>query len=64
MWRDSRPRRGGSERYARYVDSVLFKALITVAALSVLIIIHEGGHYLAARAFGMRVLKYSIGFGP
>ena len=29
-----------------------------------LIIIHEGGHYLAARAFGMRVLRYSIGFGP
>jgi len=43
---------------------VLFKVLITVIALSVLIIIHEGGHYLAARAFGMRVLRYSIGFGP
>ena len=46
------------------MDSVLFKVLITVAALSVLIIIHEGGHYLAARAFGMRVLRFSIGFGP
>jgi regulator of sigma E protease len=46
------------------VDSVLFKVLITVIALSVLVIIHEGGHYLAARAFGMRVLRYSIGFGP
>ncbi len=46
------------------MDSVVFKVLITVAALSVLIIIHEGGHYLAARAFGMRVLRYSIGFGP
>jgi regulator of sigma E protease len=46
------------------VDSVLFKVLITVVALSVLIIIHEGGHYLAARAFGVRVLRYSIGFGP
>ncbi len=46
------------------MDSVLFKVLITVVALSVLIIIHEGGHYLAARAFGMRVLRYSIGFGP
>ena len=43
---------------------MLFKVLITVVALSVLIIIHEGGHYLAARAFGMRVLRYSIGFGP
>ena len=40
------------------------KIVVTVLALSVLIIIHEGGHYLAARAFGMRVLRYSIGFGP
>lgn len=46
------------------MESVLFKVLITVVALSVLIIIHEGGHYLAARAFGMRVLRFSIGFGP
>jgi regulator of sigma E protease len=46
------------------VESVLFKVLITVVALSVLIIIHEGGHYLAARAFRMRVLRFSIGFGP
>ncbi len=46
------------------MDSVLYKVLITVVALSVLIIIHEGGHYLAARAFGMRVLRFSIGFGP
>ncbi len=58
------PRRVLSERYAGVVDSVLFKVLITVIALSVLVIIHEGGHYLAARAFGMRVLRYSIGFGP
>ncbi len=58
------PRRAGSGRYAGGVESVIFKVLITVMALSVLIIIHEGGHYLAARAFGMRVLRYSIGFGP
>ena len=58
------PRRVLSGRYAGAVDSVLFKVLITVIALSVLVIIHEGGHYLAARAFGMRVLRYSIGFGP
>ena len=43
---------------------MLIKVLITILGLSILIIIHEGGHYLAARAFGMRVLKYSIGFGP
>jgi regulator of sigma E protease len=27
-------------------------------------VVHEGGHYLAARRFGMRVTKFSIGFGP
>lgn len=27
-------------------------------------IIHEAGHYFAARAFGMKVLRFSIGFGP
>jgi len=60
----SLPRRGGSGHYAEGVDNVLFKVFITVVALSVLIIIHEGGHYLAARAFGMRVLRFSVGFGP
>ena len=38
--------------------------LVAILGLSVLIIVHETGHYLAARAFGMRVLQYSIGFGP
>jgi regulator of sigma E protease len=27
-------------------------------------IVHEAGHYFAARAFGLRVTKFSIGFGP
>lgn len=38
--------------------------ILAVLGISVLVIVHEGGHYLAARAFGMRVLRYSIGFGP
>lgn len=38
--------------------------LLGIAGLSVLVIAHEGGHYLVARAFGMRVLRFSIGFGP
>ncbi len=29
--------------------------------LSVLVFIHEGGHYLAARAFGMRVTEFFLG---
>lgn len=35
-----------------------------VFGLALLMIVHEGGHYLAARAFGMRVVRFSIGFGP
>ena len=27
-------------------------------------VVHERGHYLAARAFKMRVTRFSIGFGP
>lgn len=32
-------------------------------AIGVLVTIHEFGHYLAARSCGVRVLKFSIGFG-
>lgn len=38
--------------------------LIGILGLAVLMIVHEAGHYFAARAFGMRVTKFSIGFGP
>lgn len=34
-----------------------------VVVLSVLVFIHELGHYLVARAFGVRVEVFSIGFG-
>jgi regulator of sigma E protease len=42
----------------------LFTIVGVVLLISLLVIIHEFGHYLVARAFGMRVLTYSIGFGP
>lgn len=37
---------------------------VTVLAFGLLIVIHELGHYLAARWSGMRVERFSIGFGP
>lgn len=33
-------------------------------AISVLVVVHECGHYWAARLCGVRVLSYSFGFGP
>ncbi len=38
--------------------------LLAALGLAVLMVVHEGGHYLAARKYGMRVVKFSIGFGP
>ena len=38
--------------------------VIAALGLAVLMVVHEGGHYLSARKFGMRVIKFSIGFGP
>lgn len=35
-----------------------------IIALSILIIIHEFGHYIVARLSGIRVEKFSVGFGP
>ncbi len=35
-----------------------------LVVLSVLIVFHELGHYLAARYFGVTVASFSIGFGP
>ena len=35
-----------------------------ILGLALLMVVHEMGHLLAARAFGMRVLRFSIGFGP
>ncbi len=35
-----------------------------VLLLGVLILVHELGHFLFAKIFGVRVLRFSLGFGP
>lgn len=42
----------------------LLPALLTILGVGFMIFIHEAGHYLAARAAGVRVLVFSLGFGP
>ncbi|MCU0655212.1 MAG: RIP metalloprotease RseP [Polyangiaceae bacterium] len=42
----------------------ILHVLASIAGLGVLMIVHEAGHYLAARAFGMRVIKFSLGMAP
>ena len=38
--------------------------LVAIVGLAILMIVHEAGHFLMARRAGMRVTKFSIGFGP
>jgi regulator of sigma E protease len=42
----------------------VLQIILAVGGIGALIAWHELGHYAVARALGMRVLKYSIGFGP
>jgi len=35
-----------------------------IVVLGVLIFVHEAGHFLVARLFGVGVEKFSLGFGP
>jgi regulator of sigma E protease len=43
--------------------SALYLFASFVAALAPLIVVHEYGHYLAARLAGVKVLRFSVGFG-
>jgi regulator of sigma E protease len=38
--------------------------VIFIIVLSVLIIVHEFGHFLTARSLGVKVERFSVGFGP
>jgi regulator of sigma E protease len=42
---------------------ILHTALVFIVAISVLVAVHEYGHFWMARRCGVRVLKFSIGFG-
>jgi regulator of sigma E protease len=44
--------------------SLLFTLAAFLLALGILVAVHEWGHYRMAVACGVRVLKFSIGFGP
>lgn len=44
--------------------SALFIIVAAILLLGPLIAIHEFGHYFVARKLGVKVLVYSIGFGP
>ncbi|MBO6229856.1 MAG: site-2 protease family protein [Ruminiclostridium sp.] len=44
--------------------SNILNVLITILVFFGIILIHEMGHFLTARAFGMKIYEFSIGMGP
>ena len=46
------------------METFLIKAVQLMLSLSLLVVIHEGGHFLAAKLFKVKVEEFSIGFGP
>ncbi|MFN8762356.1 MAG: site-2 protease family protein, partial [Burkholderiales bacterium] len=42
----------------------LHTSLAFIIAISVLVVVHELGHYWVARACNVKVLRFSLGFGP
>ena len=46
------------------MEVIIIKVVQFFAALSLLVLIHEFGHFIAARIFGIRVEKFYIFFNP
>ena len=44
--------------------TLLWQVVGFVVAVSLLVSVHEFGHYYAARKLGFKVLRFSVGFGP
>jgi regulator of sigma E protease len=42
---------------------ILYKIAAFAVTLGVLVVIHELGHYAIARLAGVKVLRFSVGFG-
>ncbi|MCY4195412.1 MAG: RIP metalloprotease RseP [Rhodobacteraceae bacterium] len=46
------------------LDGFLWTVVVFLAAVSLVVFVHEYGHYLAARLSGIEVTVFSVGFGP
>ena len=38
--------------------------LAPIFVFAVVVIVHEGGHFLMAKWTGMKVIEFAVGFGP
>jgi regulator of sigma E protease len=45
------------------LNSILISTAAFVVAIGVLVTVHEFGHFWVARKLGVKVLRFSVGFG-
>ena len=45
------------------MNMILISILAFIVAIGVLVAVHEWGHYIVARLLGVKVLRFSVGFG-
>jgi len=46
------------------MNDTLIAIVTVVPVLAIMILVHEWGHFIAAKSFGVRVEIFSVGFGP
>ncbi|HEX3953245.1 MAG TPA: site-2 protease family protein, partial [Stellaceae bacterium] len=51
-------------QFLPFVNGGLFYVAVFLIVLTVLVFVHELGHYLVARRNGVKIEVFSIGFGP
>ena len=38
--------------------------ILTLLILSILVVVHEYGHYITARIFHVKIVEFAVGMGP
>lgn len=50
--------------FSAEVNSSMFTVILFILILSLLVVVHEFGHFVTARKLGMRVYEFGMGFPP
>ena len=61
---EQRQRKSSSQLEASPLAALASSPLGAISVLAGIVVVHEAGHYLAARSFNISVEEFSVGFGP
>lgn len=56
--------KGDSYKFISGGVLILLTIIIAILVFNAIVFIHEGGHYIAARLSGIKVVEFSLGMGP